>query len=112
MSDLHTSAETLAQLVRAAVSLGLVIVLLLGFAWLVQRLQGRKLFGQNATLPLVMRLKLENVLHLDPKTRLVLVRRGETGHLLCLGAQGATLLESGIPLPPEPAPVPATEHAS
>jgi flagellar protein FliO/FliZ len=58
----------------------------LGFAPRVTGLRGRK------------RLAIVEVMALDAKHRLVLVRRDSTEHLLLLGAQSA-VIETGIPAP-------------
>ena len=42
------------------------------------------------------RLSIEEVLTLSPKHRLVLVKRDDTEHLLLLGANTDTVVESGI----------------
>jgi flagellar protein FliO/FliZ len=76
--------------------LALVVVLglIFGLAWLVRR------FGLAG--PLVTpssrnrRLQLVEVLTLDARRRLVLIRRDETEHLLLLGANEAIVVERGI----------------
>lgn len=54
------------------------------------------------------RLHIVEVMPLDPKHRLVLVRRDATEHLLLLGATQDAVVETGIAAPtdgpPEPAP--------
>ncbi len=95
----HAMSEPLAQFGRAAFSLAVVVVLLLCVAWIVQRVQGRRLFGQGTGLDPSLKMKIESTLHLDPKTRLLLVRRGDVGHLICVGPQGAQVVEQGIVLP-------------
>ena len=51
------------------------------------------------------RLGVVEYMTLDPKTRLVLIRRDDTQHLLLLGAAGPVVVERGIaePAPPETA---------
>ena len=49
------------------------------------------------------RLKVVEVSPVDGRRRLVLIRRDDTGHLLLLGANSETVVETGIPMPPEPA---------
>lgn len=39
-------------------------------------------------------------LYLDQRRRLVLVRRGDVGHVLMLGVNGEQVVETGIALPP------------
>jgi flagellar protein FliO/FliZ len=60
----------------------------LGFAPRVTPLRGRR------------RLAIVEVMALDAKHRLVLVRRDATAHLLLLGATQSALVESGIAAPP------------
>ena len=48
------------------------------------------------------RLGVVEYMALDPKTRLVLVRRDDTQHLLLLGAAGPVVVERGIEALPEP----------
>ena len=48
------------------------------------------------------RLGVIEYMTLDPKTRLVLVRRDDTQHLLLLGAAGPVVVERGIEALPEP----------
>lgn len=106
MTHPDSAMEPMSQFGQAAFSLGVVIALLLGVAWIVQRVQGRKLFGNQALLDPSLKMKIESTLYLDPKTRLVLVRRGAVGHLICLGTQGAQVVEQGIALPDHPEPIP------
>ena len=59
-----------------------------GFAPRVTPLRGRR------------RLAIIEVMALDAKHRLVLVRRDATEHLLLLGATQDAVVETGIPVPP------------
>ena len=49
------------------------------------------------------RLKLVETLPLDAKRRAVLLRRDNVEHLVILGANGETVVETGIPAKPETA---------
>ncbi len=52
------------------------------------------------------RLKVVEVIPVDGRRRLVLIRRDDIGHLLLLGANSESVVETGIPMPPEtPAPI-------
>jgi flagellar biogenesis protein FliO len=92
-----------------AQALGALIAVLLLFmllATLAKRLQERGTLAQwltgtrrDAKHP-DAQLAIEQSIMLDPKTRLVMVRRGDVAHLLCLHAQGATVVESNISLNP------------
>ncbi|GIL41505.1 flagellar biosynthetic protein FliO [Roseiterribacter gracilis] len=72
----------------------LVLGLIVGLAWLVRR------FGLAGPLVTpagrVRRLQLVEVLTLDARRRLVLVRRDETEHLLLLGLNEAIVVERDI----------------
>lgn len=50
------------------------------------------------------RLKLIETLPLDPKRRLVLVRRDQVEHLVILAPDGGLVVERGVPVPPSNAP--------
>lgn len=73
----------------------LVVLGLIGlFAWAARR------FGLSGRLGAVVgksrRLRVVEVTPLDPKTRLVLLRRDEVEHLILLGPAGGMVIESGI----------------
>jgi flagellar protein FliO/FliZ len=53
------------------------------------------------------RLRVVESLPLDARRRLVLVRRDQKEHLLVLGPEGETVVETGIPAAPEPDAIPA-----
>lgn len=50
------------------------------------------------------RLSVRGVLALDARRRVVLIRRDDREHLLLLGANGETVIESGIVAPSDPVP--------
>ena len=52
------------------------------------------------------RIKIVEAVILSPRQRLALVRRDDVEHLIVLGPEGATVIEKGIPAPPEPPPEP------
>ncbi|MFH1157650.1 MAG: flagellar biosynthetic protein FliO [Pseudomonadota bacterium] len=71
-----------------------VIALMLLLSWLLKRL------GVSATHRAgggKRRLKVVEFMPLDHRRRLVLVRRDDREHLLLLGPQGETVVETGIP---------------
>jgi flagellar protein FliO/FliZ len=82
---------------RFAMALGLVIALILILAWFARRAG----FGGITAKPAgrKRRLAVVEVLTLDPKRRLVLLRRDGTEHLVILGAGGETVIEQGIAAP-------------
>lgn len=85
---------------RFLAALILVIGLIGAIAWVVRRL------GLAGRLPAIKgraarRLGVVEFMALDPKTRMVLVRRDETQHLILLGANGPVVVERGIDAPAE-----------
>lgn len=84
-------AEVLLKFVFAFV---LVISLMLLFSYFMRR---AGIAGPGLALGAKRRLKVVEVAPLDHKRRLVLVRRDEVEHLLVLGANGETVVETGIP---------------
>ncbi len=86
----------LINLVQYIAALVLVLALILGLAWLVRR-SG---FAPVARAPKGRRrLELLEVLPLDPKRRLVLVRCDQQAHLLLLGIDGDLVVQRGIDSP-------------
>lgn len=81
-------------LLRFFLALLFVLALIGLFAWAARR------FGLTGRLgPAVgkaRRLKVLEVQPLDPKTRLVLLQRDDTEHLLLIGPGGSLVVESGI----------------
>ncbi len=95
---------------RFLAALILVVALIGAAAWAARRL------GFAGRLPSVRgraarRLGVVEYMALDPKTRLVLVRRDDTQHLLLLGAAGPVVVERGIEAPPQPEATPKTTKA-
>ena len=86
---------------RFAFALIFVLALIALLAWLAKR------FGMPGALSRPRssnrRVSVVESLPLDPRHRLVLVRRDRVEHLLMLGTGGDSLIESGIEPPPEPA---------
>jgi flagellar protein FliO/FliZ len=83
------------------VALLAVLALLAVFGWLARRFG----FGRSFAAGGKRRLAVIEMLPIDGKRRLVLLRRDGTEHLVLLGAESATVIESGIaPIAPEPAP--------
>ena len=79
---------------RFAVALGVVLLLIAAVAWVARR------FLAGGTMPLgrKRRLSLVEVLPLDGKSRLAIVRRDEVEHLVVLGP-ATTVIESGFRAP-------------
>jgi flagellar protein FliO/FliZ len=84
--------------IRFIAALALVLGLIGVAAWAARR------FGLAGRLPMVAgrsrRLGVVEAMSLDPKHRLVLVRRDDTEHLLMLGPAGAAVVEGGFSAPP------------
>ncbi len=90
---------------RFLAALILVIAMIGAAAWAVRRL------GLAGRLPSIgrraaRRLGVVEFMALDPKTRLVLVRRDDAEHLLLLGAGGTVVVERGIDPPPQAEAIP------
>lgn len=73
-----------------------VISLMFLLAWFLRRLG---LSGPAMAPGVKRRLKIVEFMPLDHRRRLVLVRRDDREHLLVLGMNGETVVESGIPVP-------------
>jgi flagellar protein FliO/FliZ len=71
----------------------LVVGLILGLAWVARRLG---LMGRLATAGGKRRLAIVEVLPLDSKRRLVLLRRDGAEHLVLLGLTGDIVVERGV----------------
>lgn len=94
---------------RLVLALGLVLGLIFLTAALLRK-YGAALMSARGPRGAARRLQVQEVLQLDPRRRLVLVRHDDREHLLLLGAQGDVVLGPGAPvprfqvppLPPEP----------
>lgn len=84
---------------RYLVSLIFVLGLIGLFAWLLRR------FGPPSRLrgPGKRRLSIVEILPVDARRRLVLLRRDDTEHLILIGQGQDLVVESGIEPPHEPA---------
>jgi flagellar protein FliO/FliZ len=86
---------------RFALALAFVLALLAVVGWAARRYGiGEKLAGAARA---GRRLALIEVLPVDAKRRLALVRRDGTEHLILLGAGGDLIIETGIATPPSTA---------
>ncbi|WP_207456830.1 flagellar biosynthetic protein FliO [Azospirillum sp. SYSU D00513] len=84
---------TLEQYVQFASALLFVIFLIMAVGWLLRRVGFGGMMGSNARQ---RRLGVVEVLALDAKRRLVLVRRDDQEHLILLGPVGDRVVESGV----------------
>jgi flagellar protein FliO/FliZ len=95
-------------------ALVLVLALIFALAWIAKRLG---LGGQLATGRGKRRLGVQEVLSLDSKRRLVLLKRDGVEHLLLLGLNDDVVVETGIvppaeqPVEPSPGSAPAASFA-
>lgn len=78
---------------RFLIALVLVLALIVALAWVARRLG---LGGRFVAVGGKKRLAMVEVLPLDGKRRLVLVRRDDIEHLVLLGLQGDVVVERGI----------------
>ena len=78
---------------RFLLALVAVLALLAAFAWLARRFG---FGGRGFAVGGKRRLAIVEVMPIDAKRRLVLLRRDQTEHLIVLGSDGATVIESGI----------------
>ncbi len=79
---------------RALVALAVVLALITAGTWIARRYLATGLIGNLGGR---RRLSVVEYAMLDGKSRLVLVRRDTTEHLLVLGPTGAVVVETGIP---------------
>lgn len=91
---------------RFVAALVLVIALIFAVAWVAKRLG---LGGRIAMTRGKRRLSVQEVLSLDGKRRLVLLKRDGIEHLLLLGISEDVVIETGIAPAPE---MPAGDFAS
>jgi flagellar protein FliO/FliZ len=84
---------------RFVLALGLVLALIAATGWVGRRYMGTvrlpKLGGRRRRLAVV------ETLPVDGRTRLFLVRRDGTEHLIMVGANSAVIVESGIAAAPD-----------
>jgi flagellar protein FliO/FliZ len=82
---------------RFSAALLFVIGLIALAAWIAKRVMGVNAASSGRG----KRLAVIETLPLDAKQRLMLVRRDQTEHLVCVGPNGVSVLESGVPARPE-----------
>jgi flagellar protein FliO/FliZ len=80
---------------RFAVALGVVLLLIAAAAWIARRFMA----GGAAPYGRRRRLSLVEILPLDGKSRLAIVRRDEIEHLIVLGPAATMVIESGFRQP-------------
>lgn len=86
--------------IRFLAALVFVLGLIGGLAWLARRYGlGGAIAAKSRTTG--KRLGIQEAMAIDGKHRLVLLRRDDTEHLVILSSEGATLVESSIPVSPK-----------
>ena len=87
---------------RFVLALLVVLSLIGGFAWLARRsgMGGIRTGKRDKS----ERLEVVEVLSIDPRRRLVLIRRDDREHLLLLGQDSERVVETGITAPGGPRP--------
>ncbi len=86
-------------LARAVLALALVLALMAGVAWVARRYLTS---GAFAALGGRRRLAIVEQIMLDGRSRLMLVRRDDSEHLIVVGPAGSVVVETGIPAAQQP----------
>jgi flagellar protein FliO/FliZ len=81
-------------------ALAFVLVLILGAAWAFRRYGRGSVRAPRRGSPYRRRLGIVEAIALDTRRKLVLVRRDDREHLLIIGAQSETVVETGILVDP------------
>ncbi len=81
-----------ASIGRVLISFAFVIALMFGVAWALKKIGIEKRLGARGKDG--GQLDLEETLYLDPKRRIVIVKRGPKRHVVLLGTQSELLMES------------------
>lgn len=88
--------DDLPQFARLLLSLAFVLALMGGFAYLLKKLG----LATQTRVQGEKRLRVLESLPLDSRRRVVLIERDDKRHLVILGLNGETVLESDIPAVP------------
>jgi flagellar protein FliO/FliZ len=83
------------QIIRLVAALLLVVGLMLGLNLFMRRIQGGTLARTGAQ----RRLQIVEIMPLDARRRIALIRRDDREHLVILSGTGETVVETGI-IPP------------
>lgn len=86
----------LSEYLKFVAVLAFVIALIAGFAWLVARSGLLPTAVMKRKAGETPRLSVKEVLPLDARRRLVLIQRDDVEHLLLLGGDSESVIESGI----------------
>ena len=93
------------DILRFVAALVFVLGLIGGLAWIVRHFKLAERFANLA--PSTRRLKVIESLPIDARRRLVIVRRDDVEHLIVLGQNSETVVETNIAAPAETAFIPA-----
>ncbi len=85
--------NSFSDLLTLAMALGFVLALMGLLAFALKKLN---LAGPAITVGQKRRLKVIEVMNLDARRRLMIIKRDNTEHLVILGANGETIIESGF----------------
>ena len=80
------------NLIQFFLSFGFVIGLIFAVAWIVKKLGIDRKFQHNK--PEEPSLSVSESLMIDPRNRVVLIRRGKREHMVLLGSTQSTVIES------------------
>ena len=94
---------------RFVSALVFVLALIGGLGWAVRHFKLAERFASFS--PSARRLKVIESLPLDPRRRLLIIRRDETEHLIVMGPSGETVVETHITPPAENTFVPTAIEA-
>ena len=86
---------TAAQMIRFAAALALVVAMMVGLGLIMRRINA----GSGLVQGQKRRLKIVEMMNLDHRRRLLLIRRDDREHLVILGPTAETVVESGIAPP-------------
>lgn len=92
--------DNLPDIVRLLLALAFVVALMGGFALLLKRLG---IADHASVTPKKRRLKVIETLPLDARRRAALIQRDDKQHLVILGVNGETVVETNIKAPKEDA---------
>lgn len=86
------------QYLKFVIALIFVLALLYGVVWVLKRMG----VGQGNVSPTKRRLKILEIRPIDHKRRLVLIQRDDAEHLLLVGSNDQTVIETNIQTPKKP----------
>ncbi len=91
------------DILRAIFSLAFVVGVMWLIGYVIKKYGHRWGLPQHMTVGRNRRLKLVEVLSVDHKTKIALIRHDDKEHLLVVGAEGSQIIEKNLPSPPDTA---------